>query len=136
MAKPRSTKRQEAEQAALEYDLRMYGEQEARRRLQEVIDNRMIFDDRRRPYIVQEMQRTAAYMKPDNMRRIRESMGDREAEFRFGLAFETSRQLKDLPHDYNSHSDGTPMTAAELRTRAKQTKADAQDWLRRNGLKR
>lgn len=106
----------------LAYDLRMQGEAEMRRRIQDA-EARGIFYDHRRPHFVKELERAAAMMKPDAMRKIRADLGWREAEFRFGLAFEAARQLKNLPvAPYNP----TPEQEREA-------KESAERWLRGRG---
>jgi len=79
--------------------LRSDGEQEMRRRLAEVEQSGAIYGPGRH-HVLAEFQRYADEAKPARMRVIRETLGDREAEFRQGIAQEAMRILRNPPVRY------------------------------------
>jgi hypothetical protein len=82
-------------------DLRAQGEDEMRRRWREAERRGVLRKNPHRAYFLKEVQTTADYAKPANMRRIRDQLGEREAEFRQGLAQEALRLLKNPGgHEY------------------------------------
>jgi hypothetical protein len=82
-------------QAKLDADLRGQGEDATQREWREA-EAAGILDDDRRPHFLAEMQKVADWARPDAMRAIRESHGEREAEFRQGRAQRADHFLRHL----------------------------------------
>ena len=99
-------------------DLRSQGADEMRRRWRA---GETALNGPQRPYFLQEVERYAADAKGDRPRKLREMFGDREAEFRIGIAQEAMALLRNL-------QPPTPRkeTAAEARKSAK----EAHEWVR------
>jgi len=75
-------------------ELRGQGEDEMRRRWREAEAKGVLKRDPHRALFLREVEKTAEAARPANIERIRESMGEREAEFRQGLANEASSLLR------------------------------------------
>ena len=92
MARRKKTaeKREEEEFA----ELRGYGEDEMRRRWREAEAAGVLDRDPNRIFFLREVEEWAEYARPENMRRIRRDHGDREAEFRQGIADEAYSLLR------------------------------------------
>jgi len=74
--------------------LRGQGEDEMRRRWREAESKGILGRDPDRIFFLREVEKTAEGARPANIDRVRESMGEREAEFRQGLANEASSLLR------------------------------------------
>lgn len=74
--------------------LRMQGEDEMRRRWREAEVKGILKRDPHRTLFLREVEKTAEGARPSNIDRVRKSMGEREAEFRQGLANEASSLLR------------------------------------------
>ena len=95
-ARKRSARAIEKEQDELYARLRSHGEDEARRRWREAEQSGAWFD-RRRHLVLAEFERMAAEARPERMRWIRENLGEREAEFRQGIAQEIKYLIRNGP---------------------------------------
>lgn len=97
MSRKRSARAIEKEQDELDARLRSYGEDEARRRWRASIESGAWYGPNRH-HVLADFEKMAAEQKPERMQWIREHMGEREAEFRQGLAQEIAYSLrKGLP---------------------------------------
>jgi hypothetical protein len=83
----------ERQKDARDAQLRSQGEDEMRRRWREA-EARGALEGEGRVHFLNEVQRWADDAKPDHMRTIRENLGEREAEFRQGIAQEASSFLR------------------------------------------
>lgn len=102
MARKRSARAIEKEQEELYSRLRSYGEDEGRRRWREAEERRAFFGPGRH-HLIEHFQKTMDDVKPERARWLRENLGEREAEFRLGVALEISKITdwgKRWPQDY------------------------------------
>lgn len=83
-------------QDKLHSDLRSYGETEFRRRWSDAERRGILKKDPHRALFLADVQKTADEAKPARMKWIRENLGEREAQFRQGLADEASAYLRML----------------------------------------
>ena len=117
--RPRKPKpRTEKQQAEYDRDLRSEGEavEIARFRAMEAAGDYR--DQERRWAAIAELERVAAWQKPDQMRQIRAEYGDDAAERAQGRAQQAAYLLRNLPNYYEAR----PSTPAELEA--------AREWVR------
>jgi len=126
----RKATREEAErqlagpqQDELEAQLRSNGEDEMRRRWREA-EAQGLLSGSRRIHFITSVEKMAADDRPERQRFLRENMGEREAQFRQGIAQEARRLLRNLQPDIR------PPTERELQ----EGRESAAAWVR--GLKR
>lgn len=103
------------QQDALDARLRSDGEDEMRRRWRA---GERALEGEGRPYFIREVEKWADDDRPERQRWLRENLGDREAEFRQGIAQEARQLLRRL--------QPSP-SAAKLA----QEKRDAEAWARK-----